>query len=106
MNAETVLKMKEVFDIFDYDRSGNISIDELVNTVKALDMEEQAKNILSIVQTATSADELDFAAFLEIFGFNDTPNEASLQQLYEVFDPTGSNCFGPEDFERACDLVG
>lgn len=56
MNVETVQKMKEVFDIFDYDGSGQISIDELVNTVKALDMEDQAKNILTIVQTSTSAE--------------------------------------------------
>lgn len=56
MSVDTVNKMKEVFDIFDYDHSGQISIDELINTVKALNMENEAKNILSIVQNATSED--------------------------------------------------
>jgi hypothetical protein len=23
-----------------------------------------------------------------------------------MFDPNGTNCFGPEDFERVCDIVG
>ena len=101
MSVDTVNKMKEVFDIFDYDHSGQISIDELVNTIKALNMDNEAKNILSIVQNATSEDELDFGAFLEIFGQNDNQNEASLQSLYECFDPNNTKCFGPEDFEKA-----
>ena len=95
MNVDTVRKMKEVFDIFDYDHSGQVSVEELVNTIKALNMESEASNILNIVQSATTADELDFKAFLDIFGYNETQSEASLQQLYEVFDPNGTNCFGP-----------
>ena len=39
MPVDTVIKMKEVFDIFDYDHSGQISIDELVNTIRALNMD-------------------------------------------------------------------
>ena len=106
MPTDTVKKMKEVFDIFDYDHSGQVSIEELVNTIKALNMESEAHNILNIVQSATTADELDFRAFLEIFGAGDTTSEASLQQLYEVFDPNGTNCFGPEEFEKVAESVG
>ena len=99
MSVETVNKMKEVFDIFDYDHSGQISLDELVNTIKALNMEKEASNIISIVQNSNAAEEMDFGIFLEIFGYNDNQNEASLQSLYEAFDPKGTGCFGPEDFE-------
>lgn len=106
MPVEAVVKMKEVFDIFDYDHSGQISVDELVNTIRALNMENEAKNIISIVQSSSSADELNFQDFLDIFGYNDNQSEASLQQLYEAFDPNGTNCFGPEDFEKVCDSVG
>jgi Ca2+-binding EF-hand superfamily protein len=38
LTAETVSRLKEVFDVFDYDGSGNISVDELVNTIKALNL--------------------------------------------------------------------
>lgn len=68
MNVDTVKKLKEVFDLFDADHSGQISIPEIVDTIKALDLEEEAKNIIAIVQSATTADELDFKTFLEIFG--------------------------------------
>ena len=40
MPVDVVIKMKDVFNIFDYDGSGQISIDELVNTIKALNMEK------------------------------------------------------------------
>lgn len=106
MNVETVLKLKEVFDIFDADASGLISIPEIVDTIKALGIEGEAKNIINIVEASTSAEELDFKTFIDIFGQSEGQTEATLTQLYEVFDPNHTNCFGPEDFEKACELVG
>jgi Ca2+-binding EF-hand superfamily protein len=70
LNEETVLKLKECFDIFDYDGSGNISAEELINTIRALGIESQAQLILNIVQASSHAEEMDFGGFLEIFGFN------------------------------------
>lgn len=68
MNAETVSKLKEVFDLFDYDHSGQISIEEILSTIKALGLETESKNIVAIVQSGTTAEELDFKTFLDIFG--------------------------------------
>merc|ERR1712083_14733 len=77
------------------------------NTIKALGLEEQAKQILTIVTTATTSDDIDFALFLEIFGVSgDGVSESSLQQLYEVFDPNGTGSFGPEDFEKVAASIG
>ena len=99
LNAETVGKLKEVFDVFDYDGSGNISVDELVNTIKALGLEAQAGQILAIVNAAGVSGEFDFGTFIEIFGFGgDSTNEATLQTVFETFDSTGSGAFGPEEF--------
>lgn len=106
MNTEAILKLKEVFDLFDADGSGQISIPEIVDTIKALDLEAEARNIISIVQASTTADELDFKAFIDIFGQSENQTEASLQQLYEVFDPDHTNCFGPNEFEKVCEMVG
>lgn len=82
MDLETVKKLKEVFDLFDADHSGQISIPEIVDTIKALDLESEARNIVHIVQSSTTADQLDFAAFLQIFGQTETQSEASLHELY------------------------
>lgn len=106
MDLEQVKKLKEIFDVFDADNSGQISIPEIVDTIKALNLEKDAQNIISMVESSTSAEQLDFAAFIEIFGQSDNQSESSLKQLYEVFDPTGSGCFGAEDFEKVCELVG
>jgi hypothetical protein len=67
---------------------------------------DNAKNIISIIQSQTSEDELDFQTFINIFGNQEVQSESSLKDLYDLFDPNGTNCFGPEDFERVCDLVG
>ena len=97
MKEETVAKLKECFDIFDYDGSGNISAEELVNTIRALGIENQAQQILSIVQSSSHAEDMDFGAFLEVFGFSgDSGSEASLGQLFEYFDINKQGAFGPE----------
>jgi Ca2+-binding EF-hand superfamily protein len=38
LDEETVTRLKEVFDVFDYDGSGAVSTDELVNTITALNL--------------------------------------------------------------------
>jgi Ca2+-binding EF-hand superfamily protein len=107
LTADTVTKLKEVFDVFDYDGSGNISIEELVNTIKALKLEDQASQILGIVNAAGVTGEFDFGTFLDIFGFSgDTQSETSLQSVFEAFDTTGSGAFGPEEFEKVAASVG
>lgn len=83
LNAETVNRLKEVFDVFDYDGSGNITAEELLNTIKALNLESQAQQIISIVNNSGHEGELDFGAFISIFGFDDSAqNEGNLQTLF------------------------
>ena len=87
LNEETVIKLKEVFDVFDYDGSGNISSDELINTIRALGLEDQATQIINIVHNSGFEGEMDFGAFLDIFGFgNDLANEGSILSVFKAFD--------------------
>ena len=107
LDAETVTKLKEVFDVFDYDGSGNVSTEELVNTIRALNLEAQAAQILAIVNNAGHQGDIDFAAFLDIFGFGgDSSSETTLQTVFEAFDTAGHGSFGPEEFEKVAASVG
>ena len=107
LDADTVGKLKEVFDVFDYDGSGQISTEELVNTIKALGIENQAAQILNIVNAAGITGEFDFGTFLDVFGFGgDSSNEGTLQTVFEAFDTTGTGAFGPEEFEKVAASVG
>ena len=36
ISVDDVAKLKECFDIFDYDKSGNVSGDELITAIRAL----------------------------------------------------------------------
>jgi Ca2+-binding EF-hand superfamily protein len=97
--AEDVAKLKECFDIFDYDKSGNVSAEELATAIKALGLEKEASKILHIVSMQSSETEMDFETFLQIFGFNgDSQSESNLQSLFEIFDKNGVGSFGVEEF--------
>lgn len=95
LNVDDVIKLKECFDVFDYDKSGSVSPDELVTAIKALGLEKDAAKILHIVSTQSESEELDFPTFLSVFGFSaETNSEKSLKQLFEVFDKNGEGKFG------------
>jgi Ca2+-binding EF-hand superfamily protein len=64
LDGETVLKLKEVFDVFDYDGSGAISTEELINTITALNLQSQAQQVLAIVNASGHTGDIDFGAFL------------------------------------------
>jgi centrin-1 len=66
LKEEEVVKIKEIFDIFDYDKSGNISPEELKTAITALGMEQEAQKIMDLVNdldTDKNA-EIDFGEFL------------------------------------------
>lgn len=101
LNADTVGKLKEVFDVFDYDGSGNVSTEELINTIRALNMESQAGQILAIVNNSGHVGDIDFSAFLDIFGFGgDSTSEGTLQSIFEDFDISKTGAFGPKSSRR------
>jgi Ca2+-binding EF-hand superfamily protein len=107
LTEENVIKLKECFDIFDYDGSGNISGEELINTIKALGIEAQATQIIGIVNASGESENMDFQIFLDIFGFSgDGNSEASIGQLFEAFDINKQGSFGPEEFEKVAASVG
>lgn len=106
LDADTVGKLKEVFDVFDYDGSGNVSTEQLINTVRALNLEAQAGQILAIVSNSGHTGDIDFAAFLEIFGFGgDSNSQTNIQTVYDAFDPEGHGITA-EAFEKVAASVG
>jgi Ca2+-binding EF-hand superfamily protein len=106
LDADTVGKLKEVFDVFDYDGSGNVSTEELINTITALNLQSQASQILAIVNNAGHTGDIDFSAFLDIFGFGgDSTSETTIQTVYDAFDPEGQG-ISAEAFEKVAASVG
>lgn len=79
LSADDILRIKECFDIFDYDKSGAITYhlnkiirpNELKNAIKALGLEKSAEEILQLVEDLDKDgnNEVEFEEFLQIFGF-------------------------------------
>lgn len=107
MSLDAVLKLKECFDVFDVDKGGSISIDELLIVIEGCGLKEKEAQILGIINSSRHTGDINFQTFLEIFGFHEDHNsEASLQQIFEVFDPTNSGAFGPLEFENVARQIG
>lgn len=99
MPSDDVIKLKECFDIFDYSKNGTVSAEELATAITALGLENEAGKILQIVNSQSGETEMDFEAFLKIFGFQgESQGESNLQSLFEIFDKNGVGSFGVEEF--------
>ncbi|CAD8073932.1 unnamed protein product [Paramecium sonneborni] len=108
LSKEEVLKIKECFDIFDDDKSGSISPNEMKNAIIALGMEQSAEDIVNMIQDLDQdgSSLIDFEEFLNIFGFSGTiEDEQVLEKLYSEFDSSGQSKVTYEDFKRINDLV-
>lgn len=70
-------------------------------------MEAQAGQVLAIVSNSGHTGDIDFKAFLEIFGFGgDGNSETTLQSVFEAFDTAGTGSFGALEFEKTAASVG
>ncbi|CAK78571.1 unnamed protein product (macronuclear) [Paramecium tetraurelia] len=108
LSKDEVLKIKECFDIFDDDKSGSISPNEMKNAIIALGMEQSAEEIVNMIQDLDQdgSSLIDFEEFLNIFGFSGTiEDEQVLEKLYQEFDSSGQSKVTYEDFKRINDLV-
>ncbi|CAD8061776.1 unnamed protein product [Paramecium primaurelia] len=108
LNKEDVIKIKECFDIFDDDKSGAISPNELKNAIVALGMEQSIEDIVNMIQDLDQdgSRQVDFEEFLQIFGFQGSiEDEEVLTDLYKQFDSSKEGKITYEDFKRINELV-
>ncbi|KAM3146448.1 hypothetical protein pb186bvf_001417 [Paramecium bursaria] len=108
LNVDDIKRIKECFDIFDVDKSGTITLNELKNAIVALGLQKSAEEILNLIQDLDTdkTNDVDFKEFLEIFGFTGTiEDEKVLKDLFEQF-TEGRDGITIEDFRRVNDLVG
>ncbi|CAD8081657.1 unnamed protein product [Paramecium sonneborni] len=108
LSKEDVIKIKECFDIFDDDKSGAISPNELKNAIVALGMEQSIEDIVNMIQDLDQdgSRQVDFEEFLQIFGFQGSlEDEEVLSDLYKQFDSSKEGKITYEDFKRINELV-
>jgi Ca2+-binding EF-hand superfamily protein len=70
LDRETIVKLHEVFLTFDYDGSGRVSPEEMINTIKALNIESQLQDIMDAIHNSGVSGDMDFKMFVEVFGTN------------------------------------
>lgn len=109
LNEEDVMKIKQIFDVFDSDHSGSISPKEMQQAIRRLNMEIEAQSIMDIIKDVDEDGdcEVNFKEFLKIFGFSASiDEEKTLDDLFHTFDEDNDGLISFDDFARISQKVG
>lgn len=101
LSDNKVIECREIFDYFDHDKDGQITIKELGDLLKALGenptQDELQKMILEIDEDRSG--KIDFKEFLELYSrrVEDPDTEEDLIEAFKLFDSDGSGKISPKE---------
>ena len=105
-----VQEFKEAFDIFDVDRGGTITSDELAEVMKSLGQKPTKERLAAMVNEidADGDGEIDFAEFLTMMlrQMNDGDPEKELRDVFAVFDKDQSGTISAGELKSVMRIVG
>ena len=105
-----VQEFKEAFDIFDVDRGGTITPNELAEVMKSLGQKPTKERLAAMVNEidADGDGEIDFAEFLTMMlrQMNDGDPEKELRDVFAVFDKDQSGTISAGELKSVMRIVG
>lgn len=108
-------EIKQAFDLFDTDGSGNIEVKELKVALRALGFEphkEDIKKLLADIDKGggreTTAGMIDFKEFLEIMTakMSEKDNPEEIEKAFELFDEDNTGSISFENLKRVAEELG
>ncbi|KAJ7944418.1 calmodulin-like protein 1 [Quillaja saponaria] len=104
-NAE---EMKWVFDKYDTNKDGKISLEEYKSALRALDKgipEAEAANLFKIMDTDGDGF-IDFKEFIEMFDAGEKVKPADIQSAFQVFDLDGNGKISAKELFQVLKKLG
>merc|ERR1719439_255007 len=95
LGEEQVMEIKDAFDLFDKDRSGEITVGEMLEAMRSLGYDteagEAAEHVKNLDKDGSGA--LEFNEFYELLTarFSDKTSEVSLANMRAIADMVGDN---------------
>ena len=90
LNADEIEEIKEAFDIFDTDKSGAISVSELLKAMTSLGFDSKNPAIFNMISDMDEDGngEIDFNEFLDMMTARISENntEDDLRRVFKLFD--------------------
>merc|ERR1711915_900967 len=110
LGEEQVLEIKDAFDLFDKDRSGEITVGEMLEAMRSLGYDteagEAAEHVKSLDRDGSGA--LEFNEFYELLTarFSENTSKEELQRVFKLFDTDGTGNISLANMRAIADIVG
>jgi len=110
LTKEETENFREAFMLFDKDRGGDISIDELGDVMRSLGQrptEEELRDIINEVDRDNTGT-IDFNEFLTLMAPRDAHHDmdAELRQAFEVFDKDKTGSIDAKELRQVMKAIG
>lgn len=107
LTEDEILEIKEAFDLFDTDKSGQIDTNELKNALNQLGIEAKNQTLQSILADIdkNGDEKIDFDEFIDMMTakISDKDTEEDLEKVFNLFvGESGSDKIEISDLKRIC----
>merc|ERR1712076_335678 len=110
LGEEQVMEIKDAFDLFDKDRSGEITVGEMLDAMRSLGYDtehgEAAEHVKNLDKDGSGA--LEFNEFYELLTarFSENTSKDELQRVFALFDTDKSGEISLANMRAIADQVG
>ena len=93
LSEDEIFEIKEAFDLFDANKTGEINPQDLDEAMKSLGLDERSKPIHALVQEMKNQQEggIDFGNFVELMTarFSERDTKEDILKVFKLFDENG-----------------
>merc|ERR1712226_1376561 len=110
LGEEQVMEIKDAFDLFDKDRSGEITVGEMLDAMRSLGYDTEhgdaAQHVKNLDKDGSGA--LEFNEFYELLTarFSENTTKEELQRVFSLFDTDGTGNISVANMRAVADQVG
>ena len=110
ISENKIKEYKSVFDLNDYNKDGNVTLDELANILKAINISSSDEEIKEIIMELEleGNDEINFENFVSIVNRRDkdVDNEEEVIKAFKFFDKEGNGLININELKNIMLSVG